>query len=48
MAMVADWTQPDPAISGYLASFGRFGIPMNVVYGPKAPERHPAAGIAVQ
>lgn len=36
-AMVADWTQPDPAISAYLASFGRFGIPMNVVYGPGAP-----------
>lgn len=36
--MLADWTKPDPAISGYLASFGRFGIPMNVVYGPKAPQ----------
>lgn len=36
-AMLADWTQPDPAISAYLASFGRFGIPMNVVYGPGAP-----------
>lgn len=37
-AMLADWTQPDPAISAYLASFGRFGIPMNVVYGPGAPD----------
>lgn len=36
-AMLADWTQPDPLISAYLASFGRFGIPMNVVYGPGAP-----------
>jgi suppressor for copper-sensitivity B len=36
--MRADWTNPDPAISAYLASFGRFGIPMNVVYGPKAPQ----------
>jgi suppressor for copper-sensitivity B len=36
--MLADWTKPDPAISAYLASFGRFGIPMNVVYGPKAPQ----------
>ncbi len=35
--MLADWTNPDPAISAYLAGFGRFGIPMNVVYGPKAP-----------
>jgi suppressor for copper-sensitivity B len=37
-AMQADWTNPDPAISAYLASFGRFGIPMNVVYGPGAPQ----------
>jgi suppressor for copper-sensitivity B len=37
LAMQADWTQPDPAISAYLASFGRAGIPMNVVYGPAAP-----------
>lgn len=36
--MLADWTNPDPAISAYLASFGRYGIPMNVVYGPRAPQ----------
>lgn len=36
--MLADWTDPDPAISSYLAGFGRYGIPMNVVYGPGAPE----------
>jgi suppressor for copper-sensitivity B len=36
--MVADWTKPDPAINRYLAHFGRYGIPLNVVYGPKAPE----------
>ena len=35
--MRADWTRPDPAISAYLASFGRYGIPFNAVYGPKAP-----------
>lgn len=35
--MLADWTNPDPAISAYLASFGRYGIPMNAVYGPGAP-----------
>lgn len=34
----ADWTNPDPVISDYLASFGRYGIPFNVVYGPDAPE----------
>lgn len=37
-AMRADWTRPSDAISTYLESFGRFGIPFNVVYGPAAPE----------
>lgn len=34
--MQADWTNPDEDISRYLASFGRYGIPFNVVYGPSA------------
>lgn len=34
----ADWTRPDETIARYLASFGRFGIPFNVVYGPGAPD----------
>jgi len=38
VAMQADWTRPDEAISRYLEGFGRFGIPFNVVYGPGAPE----------
>ncbi len=38
VAMQADWTRPDPAIAGYLARFGRYGIPFNVVFGPKAPQ----------
>ncbi len=38
VAMLADWTNPDPAISGFLARFARYGIPFNVVFGPKAPE----------
>ncbi|MEN2980761.1 protein-disulfide reductase DsbD family protein [Tistrella bauzanensis] len=38
VAMKADWTRPDPAISAYLAGFGRYGIPFNVVYGPAAPQ----------
>ncbi|HEV7367790.1 protein-disulfide reductase DsbD family protein [Arenibaculum sp.] len=38
LAMQADWTLPDPEIAGYLASFGRYGIPFDVVYGPAAPE----------
>ncbi|WP_193184400.1 protein-disulfide reductase DsbD family protein [Nisaea sediminum] len=42
VAMRADWTMPDPAIAEYLASFGRYGIPFNAVYGPAAP-----AGLAL-
>ena len=37
IAMRADWTRPSDVISAYLASFGRFGIPFNVVYGPSTP-----------
>lgn len=38
VAMQADWTRPDPVISQYLSSFGRYGIPFNAVYGPGAPD----------
>ena len=38
VAMKADWTTPDEAISRYLAAFGRYGIPFNAVYGPAAPD----------
>lgn len=37
VAMRADWTLPNPDISAYLASFGRYGIPFNAMYGPGAP-----------
>ena len=37
VAMQADWTRPDADIAAYLASFGRYGIPFNAVYGAKAP-----------
>ncbi len=36
IAMKADWTKPNDAIAAYLASFGRYGIPFNAVYGPGA------------
>jgi suppressor for copper-sensitivity B len=36
--MQADWTSPNPAIGQYLAGFGKYGIPFNVVYGPAAPQ----------
>jgi suppressor for copper-sensitivity B len=35
--MLADWTRPSDEIASYLTSFGRYGIPFNVVYGPGAP-----------
>lgn len=35
--MRADWTKPSDTIAKYLASFGRFGIPFNVIYGPDSP-----------
>jgi suppressor for copper-sensitivity B len=38
VAMRADLTNHDPNIIKYLHSFNRFGIPLNVVYGPKAPQ----------
>lgn len=38
VAMRGDWTLPDEAITAYLASFGRYGIPFNAVYGPGAPD----------
>ena len=39
--MRGDWTRPDDGIAAYLAAFGRYGIPFNVVYGPGAPEGVP-------
>jgi len=38
VAMLADWTNPDPGIAAYLAEFGRYGIPFNAVYGPASPD----------
>ena len=34
--MRADWTSPNPIISNFLQRFIRYGIPFNVVFGPKA------------
>jgi suppressor for copper-sensitivity B len=36
--MQADWTLPDDGIANFLASYGRYGIPFYVVYGPGAPD----------
>ncbi|MGB2343797.1 MAG: protein-disulfide reductase DsbD family protein [Candidatus Puniceispirillaceae bacterium] len=38
MMLKADWTRPDPRIAAFLASHDRFGIPFNIIYGPKASE----------
>jgi suppressor for copper-sensitivity B len=38
IAMRGDWTRPDPALTRYLASFGRYGIPFDAVYGPSRPD----------
>ena len=37
ISMQADWTRPNSDISSYLAAYGRYGIPFNIVYGPGAP-----------
>jgi suppressor for copper-sensitivity B len=37
VSMRADWTRPDAEIGAYLGSYGRYGIPFNIVYGPGAP-----------
>jgi suppressor for copper-sensitivity B len=41
VAMRADWTRPEPRITAYQQSFGRYGVPLNVVYGPALPEGEP-------
>lgn len=37
LRMRADWSRPNPVIAGYLHRFARFGIPLDVVYGPGHP-----------
>ena len=32
-----DWTVPSDKITNYLHSYGRYGVPFNIVYGPSAP-----------
>ena len=34
----ADWTKKDPTILDFIKQFGRYGIPVNIVYGPKNKE----------
>jgi suppressor for copper-sensitivity B len=37
-AMRVDWTRPNSAVTAYLQSFGRYGVPLDVVYGPGVPD----------
>ncbi len=37
VAMRADWTRPDTTIAASLHSFGRYGVPLDVIYGPAGP-----------
>ena len=39
--MSADWSRPDPIVARFIQSFGRFGIPLDVVYGPRSPTGTP-------
>ncbi len=48
VAMRADWTRPDQAISDFLAGYGRYGIPFNVVYGPGAEQGVPLPEILTE
>lgn len=38
IAMRADWTKQDALITDFLQSYGRYGIPFNIVFGPQAPK----------
>lgn len=37
IAVKGDWTVRSNSVTTYLQSFGRYGVPFNVVYGPAAP-----------
>ncbi len=39
--MLGDWTTPNPSVTEYLQSHGRYGVPFNIVYGPNAPQGIP-------
>jgi suppressor for copper-sensitivity B len=41
VAMRGDWTRPDPVLTQFIQSFGRYGIPFDAVYGPGRPAGEP-------
>ena len=34
----ADWTNKDEKILNFMSNYGRYGIPLNIIYGPKNQE----------
>ncbi|WP_445206126.1 protein-disulfide reductase DsbD family protein [Vibrio sp. 10N] len=41
VTMRGDWTTPSDSVTEYLQSYGRFGVPFNIVYGPDHPNGIP-------
>ncbi|WP_017220459.1 protein-disulfide reductase DsbD family protein [Moritella dasanensis] len=41
VTMKGDWTVRSEKVTNYLQNNGRFGVPFNIVYGPKAPNGIP-------
>nr|SHO00680.1 Putative suppressor for copper-sensitivity B [Moritella viscosa] len=41
VTMKGDWTVRSEKVTNYLQRHGRFGVPFNIVYGPKAPNGIP-------
>ena len=41
VTMKGDWTVRSDKVTDYLQNNGRFGVPFNIVYGPKAPNGIP-------
>ncbi|MDX2321733.1 MAG: protein-disulfide reductase DsbD family protein [Moritella sp.] len=41
VTMKGDWTVRSELVTNYLQNNGRFGVPFNIVYGPKAPNGIP-------
>ncbi|MCG6200051.1 protein-disulfide reductase DsbD family protein [Psychromonas antarctica] len=45
ITMKGDWTHASKDVTEYLQSYGRFGVPFNIVYGPGAEQGIPLATI---
>jgi suppressor for copper-sensitivity B len=43
--MKGDWTVRSDSVTAYLQSYGRYGVPFNIVYGPGAPQGLPLSTI---